>query len=81
MGSVLIKRGNALDAEKRFRVALNNDPGLTNAHLALVNLFLKENRKAEAIAELSLFLKQSPGSPFVPHARELLKKLQSEDSQ
>lgn len=81
MGSVLIKRGNARDAEKRFRIALNDDPALTNAHLALVNLYVKENRKDEAIAELSSFLKQSPDSPFAPHARELLGKLQAKGSQ
>lgn len=81
MGSVLIKRGNTREAEKRFRVALNDDPGLTNAHLALVNLYVKENRNGEAIAELSSFLKQSPGSPFAPHARELLGKLQAKSSQ
>jgi TolA-binding protein len=81
MGSVLMKRGNARDAEKRFRVALNDDPGLTNAHLALVNLFLTENRKGEAIAELSSFLKQSPDSPFAPHARELLERLHGNGSQ
>ena len=80
MGSVLIKRGNARDAEKRFRIALNDDPGLANAHLALVNLFVKQNRNAEAIAELSSFLKQSPDSPFAPHARELLAKLQAKGS-
>lgn len=81
MGSVLIKRGNDREAERRFRVALNDDPGLTNAHLALVNLYVKENRSGEAIAELSSFLKQSPGSPFAPHARELLGKLQAKGSQ
>jgi tetratricopeptide (TPR) repeat protein len=80
MGSVLIKRGNAREAEKRFRIALNNDPGLANAHLALVNLYLRENRSPEAISELSVFLKQSPDSPFAPHARELLTKLQSKGS-
>ena len=81
MGSVLIKKGNAREAERRFRVALNDDPGLTNAHLALVNLYVKENRNGEAIAELSSFLKQSPDSPFAPHARELLGKLQAKGSQ
>jgi len=80
MGSVLIKSGNAHEAEERFRIALNNDPGLANAHLALVNLYLRENRSPEAISELSVFLKQSPDSPFAPHARELLTKLQSKGS-
>jgi tetratricopeptide (TPR) repeat protein len=77
MGSMLIKKGNAREAEERFRVALTDDPGLANARLALVNLYMRQNRGAEAAAELSLFLKQSPDSPFAPHARELLKKLQS----
>lgn len=81
MGSVLIKEGNAREAEKRLRLALNDDPGLANAHLALVNLYLKQNRNADAIAELSTFLKQSPDSPFASHARELLAKLQSKSSQ
>jgi predicted Zn-dependent protease len=77
MGSMLIRKGNPREAEERFRVALNDDPGLANAHLALVNLYIRQNRSAEAAAELSVFLKQSPDSPFAPHARELLRKLQS----
>ena len=81
MGSVLVRKGNAHEAEKRFRAALNDDPGLANAHLALVNLYVKESRHDEAVAELSSFLKQSPDSPYAPHARELLSKLQSKASQ
>lgn len=81
MGSVLVRRGNARAAEKRFRSALDDDPGLANAHLALVNLYVKESRHDEAIAELSSFLKQSPDSPYAPHARELLTKLQSRSPQ
>jgi Flp pilus assembly protein TadD len=77
MGSTLIKKGNTQEAEKHLRVALNADPGLANAHLALVNLYIQQDRNAEAVQELSLFLKQSPDSPFSPHARDLLKKLQS----
>ena len=80
MGSVLVKKGNAPEAEKKFRIALNDDPGMANAHLALVNLYLKENRGTDAIAELSSFLKQSPDSPYAVHARELLTKLQSKPS-
>lgn len=77
MGSVLVREGNTQQAEKHFRLALNNDPHLANAHLALVNLYVKESRHDEAIAELSSFLKQSPDSPYAPHARELLTKLRS----
>jgi tetratricopeptide (TPR) repeat protein len=77
MGSVLVREGNAQQAEKHFRLALNNDPQLANAHLALVNLYVKESRHDEAIAELSSFLKQSPDSPYAAHARELLTRLRS----
>ena len=80
MGSLLVRKGNTQDAERRFRRALNNDPGLANAHLALVNLFVKESRQNEAIVELTSFLKQSPDSPYAPHARELLTRLQSKSS-
>jgi tetratricopeptide (TPR) repeat protein len=81
MGQVLIKQGNARGAEQRFRLALNDDPGLANARLALVNLYVRQNRSEEAAAELSLFLKQSPDSSFAPHARELLRKLQTKTPQ
>jgi tetratricopeptide (TPR) repeat protein len=81
MGSVLVKEGNAKEAERHFRLALGNDPNLANAHLALVNLYVKQSRHDEAIAELSSFLKQSPDSPYAPHARELLTKLRLKPSQ
>ncbi|HZQ96801.1 MAG TPA: tetratricopeptide repeat protein [Candidatus Sulfotelmatobacter sp.] len=81
MGSTLMKKGNTREAEKLFHVALADNPGLANARLALVNLYIRQERNPEAVEELSLFLKQSPGSPFAPHARELLNKLQSKGSQ
>ena len=81
MGSLLITKGDTHQAEQRFRDALKDDPGLANAHLALVNLYIRQNRREDAVAELSLFLKQFPDSNFAPHARELLGKLQSKSSQ
>ena len=76
MGSVLIKQGDVEAGEQRLRSALTYDPTLANAHLALANLYLKQNRNQNAATELTVFLKQSPDSNFAPHARELLKKLQ-----
>ena len=75
MGSVLIRKGDAQGGEQRLRSALAYDPNLANAHLALANLYLTQNRNENAATELSVFLKQSPDSSFAPHARELLKKL------
>jgi tetratricopeptide (TPR) repeat protein len=81
MGSLLAKKGDTREAEQRFRAALKDDPGLANAHLALVNLYIRQNRSVDAVAELSLFLKQFPDNNFAPHARELLEKMQSKSSQ
>jgi outer membrane protein assembly factor BamD (BamD/ComL family) len=53
---------------------------LSNAHLALVNLYVQQHRNDDAVAELTAFLKQAPDSQFTPQARELLKKLQSRSS-
>jgi Tfp pilus assembly protein PilF len=77
MGSVMLQKGNRPEAEKQLRAALDADPGMANAHLALVNLYLEEKRNSEAIEELHAFLRQDPDSGFAPHARELLKKLQT----
>lgn len=76
MGSLLIRQGDVQGGEQRLRSALAYDPTLANAHLALANLYLKQNRNHKAATELTVFLKQSPDSNFAPHARELLKRLQ-----
>jgi len=75
MGSLLIRKGDAQGGEERLRSALTYDPSLANAHLALANLYLRQNRNENAASELTVFLKQSPDSSFAPHARELLKEL------
>jgi len=78
MGSVLLQKGDGRKAEQYLRSALDENPALANAHLALVNLYIQESRNGDAIKELSTFLEQSPDSDFARQARELLKKLQSQ---
>lgn len=68
------------EAEKDLREALHLDPAMWQAHLQLVNIYLQQKRRDNAINELQLFLKASPSSPAVPNARELLRKLQSQDA-
>jgi thioredoxin-like negative regulator of GroEL len=65
-------------AEKSLRAALQSDPKMSQASLQLVNLYLQQKRKADAIAELEVYLKEFPDTPFAPRARELLKRLQNE---
>jgi regulator of sirC expression with transglutaminase-like and TPR domain len=48
---------------------------MAKAHLALVNLYLQQQRKDEAISELKVFVKSFPQDPAAPHAKELLQRL------
>ena len=57
------------------------DPKLAKAHLALVNLYLRQKRNPEAEGELQAFLKILPNDPLAPKVREVLKKLQSNSAE
>jgi Tfp pilus assembly protein PilF len=79
-GSVCSRTGKPELAEKELRNALQLDPKMTKAHLALVNLYLKQQRSANAVSELKEFLKAAPNDAFAPKAREVLKKLESQSA-
>lgn len=65
-------------AEKSLQKALQLDPKMQQAYLQLVNLYLQQKRKPEAIAQLEAYLKVFPDAPLSPKARESLKRLQAE---
>jgi TolA-binding protein len=44
--------------------------------LELVNLYLAEKRKTDAVAELRDFIKTFPDDPMAPKAKQVLEKLQ-----
>ena len=76
-GSVLERSGKLPDAERALRRALELNPKMTRPHLELVNVYLRQQRPADAIAELQNFLQQAPADPLAPRAREVLLKLES----
>jgi Flp pilus assembly protein TadD len=76
-GSMLERTGQLPDAERALRRALELNPKLTRPHLELVNLYLREQRLADAITELQKFLHEAPTDPLAPRAREVLQKLES----
>ena len=76
-GSLYSRSGDTQRAEVSLRRALELDPKMAQAHLALVNLFMQERRKSDAVAELKTFLKDFPDHNFAPKAREVLKKLET----
>ena len=76
-GSLVSASGDSVQAEKELRRSLDLDPKLGKAHLALVNLYLRQKRDTEAVVELQAFLKILPDDPLAPKVREVLKRLQS----
>jgi tetratricopeptide (TPR) repeat protein len=78
-GCLDARTGKLPEAEKSLRTALQLDSTMWQAHLQLVSLYLQEQRRQDAIAELQEFLKAFPSAPTAPKARDLLQKLQSEN--
>jgi Tfp pilus assembly protein PilF len=78
LATVYSRTGNPAQAELIFQRVLTIDPGMSKAHLELVNLYLQQNKNSEAISELKAFLKVSPDDPFAPKAREVLSRLEQQ---
>jgi tetratricopeptide (TPR) repeat protein len=78
-GSLYERTGKLVEAEKSLRTSLQLDSKMWQAHLQLVNLYLKENERENAISELRTFLKDFPSVPAAARAGELLLKLQSQN--
>jgi Tfp pilus assembly protein PilF len=49
---------------------------MSRVRLELANLYLSQQKKAEATAELGSFLQDSPDDPLAPKVKDLLNKLQ-----
>ena len=79
-GCVLGRTGKYSEAEKSLREALRLDTTMSQAQLQLVNIYLQQNRRNDAISQLQAFLKAFPGAATAPKAREVLRKLQSSDT-
>jgi len=77
LGSVYNRMGRLPEAERALRDAMRLDPNLSRAHLELVNLYLSQQRTHEATDELKFFLKSFPFDPLVPHARQVLVRLET----
>jgi tetratricopeptide (TPR) repeat protein len=79
-GCLFARTGKNNEAEKSLREALQLDPAMSQAHLQLVNLYLRQSRKEDAIHQLQDFLKAFPSAPTASKAREVLNRLQSQES-
>src|SRR5579864_4686389 len=79
-GSLYGRTGNLPEAEKSLRTALRLDATMWQAHLQLVSVYVQQQRRLDAIAELQVFLKAFPLVPAVEKAKDLLQKLQDESA-
>jgi tetratricopeptide (TPR) repeat protein len=76
-GCLYDQTGMLSAAENSLENALRLDPKMPQVHLQLVNLYLQQNRRSDAIKQLQAFLQDFPNAPAAPKAREILNKLQS----
>lgn len=77
-GTLLSRSARYAEAEKSLREALSLDSTLWQAHLQLVNSYIQQGRRDDAIAQLQTFLQAFPSVTAAAKARELLQKLQSQ---
>jgi Tfp pilus assembly protein PilF len=78
-GSLYERTGKLIEAEKSLRTSLQLDSKMWQAHLELVNVYLRGNQRDNAVSELQTFLKDFPSVPSAAKANELLSKLQSQN--
>jgi len=64
-------------ADASLHRAVELDPAMWQAQLQIANLYLQQNRREEAIAQLETFLKSFPSVPAAAKAKEVLQKLQA----
>jgi Flp pilus assembly protein TadD len=80
LGSAYQRVGDVAQSEHALRRALELDPKLATAHLALVNLYLSQHRQTDASTELRTFLRDFPNDAYAPKARALLQKIDNRES-
>lgn len=74
-GSLDMRLGKLPEAEDALEQAIKLDPVMAQARLQLVNLYLQEGKKTDAIAQLQSFVDAFPGNPLSPRAKQLLQRL------
>lgn len=76
-GSALSRQGRLEEAEGALLRAMELDPQKPEVRLQLVNVYLMEQRKDDAIDQLRTFAKLFPRDPLLPQARAVLQKLEA----
>lgn len=75
-GSIYERMRRLPEAERVLREALKLDPRMSRVRLELVNVYLAQQKRSEASAELKAFLNESPNDRLAPKAEEIFEKLE-----
>ncbi len=73
LGSALYKTGAFDEAEERLLTAMDFDPRLDAARLALINVYVQQQRHEAALEQIELYLEANPDSPD----REMMEQARS----
>jgi tetratricopeptide (TPR) repeat protein len=77
LGSLDLRAGKMPAAEHALRQAVQLNPVMVQPRLQLVNLYLKQGRKQDAVMELHAFVSAFPDNPFNKQAQQLLQRLEN----
>ncbi len=75
VGRFYFKDGNYTGATARYKDALERDPENPDAHFGLAEVLIKQNKRADAAAELQKYLVLAPDDDHTKDARKMLAKL------
>jgi tetratricopeptide (TPR) repeat protein len=76
LGSLDLRAGKMSEAEHALRQAVQLNPVMVQPRLQLVNLYLQQGRKQDAVTELHAFVSAFPDNPFNKQAQQLLQRLE-----
>jgi tetratricopeptide (TPR) repeat protein len=79
-GTLDLRAGRLPEAEAVLQEAIRLDPSMAQPRLQLVNLFLKEGKKADAMGQLHAFLSAFPSGQLRDQAQRLLQRLETSSS-
>src|SRR4051812_37298553 len=75
MGTLYCRIGRTQEGEKALISAAGADPSMSRIHLELVNLYLTQGRKDDALQQLNFFVTAYPTDPMVGQVKQVLARL------
>jgi Tfp pilus assembly protein PilF len=81
LGAALYRMGGYEPAEAALREALRLNPAFDDARLVLINVYTRQSRYDDALAELDLYVSGNPGSDRLPALERLRSQIEAARAQ